>query len=241
MNQQFEYYTEQVRSTLDALPIDERNKEITELRQHLEALMEANRELGDTEEVAAENALRQIGEAKRLSQSLVNAWRRGNRPFFGTFLASLFTAILSAFLLAGLMWFVGMAINYAYLPFNGQAWVTLGIMTLLASSLSGWLTGIVTPKRAVVGTASGLIVLNSAITLREIAAFMANNTGVFVSPSFWPSGITLVGHPLNHAATNYAMIYTIHWYLILSVLLGAVFARLGRAKMVGRLRIAVGR
>lgn len=83
MNKRLERYAETVNAGLKRLPTDEREKEIAELKQHLEALTQARTELGDSEETAIEGAIQQFGHAPTIQRRLVAAyWRRRLALFY---------------------------------------------------------------------------------------------------------------------------------------------------------------
>ena len=77
MHTLLEAYLEQVAAHLSALPPKRRNEELREMRQHLLNALTVNRELGQTEEDAAANAVMQFGTPEDLGDNLIWAWRRG--------------------------------------------------------------------------------------------------------------------------------------------------------------------
>lgn len=78
MNQRLENYIETINEGLRTLPITEREAEIAEIRQHLNALVQAQEELGntDTEEDAVLGAMAQFGQGSVVQRRLVLAYRR---------------------------------------------------------------------------------------------------------------------------------------------------------------------
>ncbi len=69
-------YLDQVAAHLSALPAKRRNEELREMRQHLQNAVTVNRELGQSEEDAIQNAVTQFGTPEDLGGNLVWAWRR---------------------------------------------------------------------------------------------------------------------------------------------------------------------
>ena len=82
-----ETYLSEVAAHLSALPPSRRSEELREMRTHLENAVIVNRELGQSEEEAAQNAVAQFGTPQDLGENVVWAWRRGEtrskRSFWG--------------------------------------------------------------------------------------------------------------------------------------------------------------
>jgi hypothetical protein len=74
-----ESYLAEVEAKLKALPAKRRKEEMREMRQHLLSAVEANRELGQSEEEAVETALIQFGSVEEASESIRWAWDRDSR------------------------------------------------------------------------------------------------------------------------------------------------------------------
>jgi len=79
MHSLLENYLAEVRTKLDTLPAERREEEMREMRQHLLSAFEANRELEQSENEAAANALADFGTPEKASESVLWAWRRDVR------------------------------------------------------------------------------------------------------------------------------------------------------------------
>lgn len=101
MNQRLENYIETINDGLRKLPSTEREAEIAELRQHLNALVLTQTELGntDTEEDAVRGAMMQFGQASVVQRRLVLAYRRRQlAKFRQTWIGAVLCTIFAAFL-----------------------------------------------------------------------------------------------------------------------------------------------
>ena len=79
MHSLLESYLSEVAAHLGPMPVKQRSEELREMRAHLENAVIVSRELGQSEEDAAANAVMQFGTPEALGQSAVAAWRRGVR------------------------------------------------------------------------------------------------------------------------------------------------------------------
>ncbi|MCW3098743.1 MAG: hypothetical protein JWL77_4361 [Chthonomonadaceae bacterium] len=148
MHSRLEQYLETVAQNLQALPAEERSNELTEIRLHMESLVEANRELGSTEEEAVTLTLAQFGRAQTIGKDLTRVHQSGGKSdlsglagaiafsYFGGMLASL---IMSRFFLIAL----------SPSPTPTAWWIARGLLTTVCV---GWLTGAVMPRHAIKGT-----------------------------------------------------------------------------------------
>ena len=102
MHTLLEAYLDQVAAHLSALPAKRRKEELREMRQHLQNAVTVNRELGQSEEDAAANAVLQFGTPEDLGSSLVWAWRReeklNKRSFWGAATCTFVLLFLAALL-----------------------------------------------------------------------------------------------------------------------------------------------
>ncbi len=76
---QVEQWFQRLNAPLKCLPAAERAELHAEVRQHLDALVAANEELGSSPEEAWELALTQFGDPTRIGRRLAWEWRRGQR------------------------------------------------------------------------------------------------------------------------------------------------------------------
>ncbi len=74
-----EGYLSKVAAHLSALPAKRRADELREMGTHLENAVIVNREMGQTEDEAARNAIAQFGTPEALGKNVVWAWWRGER------------------------------------------------------------------------------------------------------------------------------------------------------------------
>ena len=192
MHSRLEQYLQTVEQHLQALPAEERHNEISEIRLHMESLLEANRELGSTEEEAVTQTLAQFGPAQTIGKELTRVHPSERKPqlraladtvafnYFGGMLASMVTSRL--FLLP-----LTPSGTPTYL------WLVRGMLTTLCV---GWLTGAVLPRYAVRGTlyahllGAGFFILPtllmqlhvlSIISALSFAAFLLINTAISTS------------------------------------------------------------
>ena len=78
MQNPLELYLEQLASSLQSLPVEQREAELREARHHLESLVTQQRENGDSEEEAMQAAIRLFGPPSANGKDLRWAWRRGH-------------------------------------------------------------------------------------------------------------------------------------------------------------------
>ncbi|GAB4456060.1 MAG: hypothetical protein OHK0029_13340 [Armatimonadaceae bacterium] len=85
MNNPLNQFTEEVYTNLKHLSEEERRAEVTEIRAHLEALIQQKKAEGLSEETAAAEAIRQFGSVRALNQGLHRAHRRAQWKRFLSF------------------------------------------------------------------------------------------------------------------------------------------------------------
>lgn len=76
-NEALDLWFQRLNAPLKRLPPQERAELHQEVRQHLEALVAANEELGSSPQEAWEHALAQFGDPTRIGRRLAWEWRRG--------------------------------------------------------------------------------------------------------------------------------------------------------------------
>ncbi len=79
MHKVIESYLSEVAAHLSALPTKQRTEELREMRLHLENAVIVSRELGQSEEEAAQSIVAQFGTPKDLGENVVQVWRRGEK------------------------------------------------------------------------------------------------------------------------------------------------------------------
>jgi uncharacterized membrane protein len=159
MHSLLENYLAEVAACLSALPAARRNEELREMRAHLESVFAAYRQQGQTADEAARNAVAQFGTPETVGRDTVTAWRRGEslskRNLWGAAACTLAVQLLAPLLL------VPLEAAYLHLTSPGHfvgpsVWVLLGFNTA-GPILAGAMSGLLFPKRAVVGTGFGLV------------------------------------------------------------------------------------
>lgn len=75
MHKQLEDYLTEVARQIGSIPKPRRDEELKEMREHLVSAIAANRELGQSEDVAAANALKEFGTPAEAALHVVRAWR----------------------------------------------------------------------------------------------------------------------------------------------------------------------
>ena len=175
MHSLIEQYLSEVATHLSALPAKQRAEEMREMRAHLENAVIVNRELGQSEDEAARNAVAQFGTARDLGENIVWAWRRGekrqNWGFWGA-VASTPLTLLSLMLAMSHMpsfqipWLDSYcAAHKGFGEIIGMA-VVQG-MFLTVFMVAGAVVGTLTPRRAVRAICLGLTVFFVGWTLMD--------------------------------------------------------------------------
>ena len=162
MHSLLETYLSEVAAHLNALPPKRRAEELREMRAHLENAIIVNRELGQSESEAAQNAVAQFGTARDLGENVVWAWRRGRTLNRRSFWGAAVCALLLSFLLPSLRDtpLGPPLVNVVNLLSNGHGWAGGSanlIVNIVFHSLAGGICGLIFPKRALSGTVLGLL------------------------------------------------------------------------------------
>lgn len=145
MHSRLEQYLQTVEQNLNALPAEKRQNEISEIRLHMESLVEANKELGSTEEEAVTHTLAQFGRARTVGKDLNRVHQSADksplRTLAGAVAFNYFSGMLASLLVSRLFLLT--------LTPDGTPtalWLVRGMLTTLCV---GWLTGAVVPRHAV--------------------------------------------------------------------------------------------
>lgn len=141
---------QQFNAPLKRLPAEERAQLHTEVRQHLEALVVANEELGSSPEEAWAHALEQFGNPKTIGRRLAWEWRRKKGVVSPDMAAVLYG--LGAHLASTALLFLGTLLVMRALRLydnTGAAatWEYLIVVPLLTGTAIGWRF----PRRAITG------------------------------------------------------------------------------------------
>lgn len=170
MHSLLETYLAEVAAHLSALPAKQRNEELREMRTHLENAVIVNRELGQSENEAAQNAVAQFGTPQDLGDNLVWAWRRGqlvnSKSLFGATGTTTLVLCLMAFLMDGGLGGILYSVMEHILPrtfllYCGkhESWGMALVRGMLLANfgLAGFVGGSLFPRCAVRGACLGLI------------------------------------------------------------------------------------
>ncbi len=170
MHSLLEAYLDQVAAHLSALPVKRRTEELREICQHLLNAVTVNRELGQSEEDAATNAVTQFGTPEDLGENLVWAWRRERKLNRKSLLGAALTTpsvLCLTFFLMNQTWFdklldtvLNKALPRTFLLFLGRhpgyGMDFTQAMFMLMFGLAGLAAGSVFPRRAMRGACLGL-------------------------------------------------------------------------------------
>ena len=173
MHSLIEQYLSEVATHLSALPAKQRAEEMREMRTHLVNAVIVNRELGQSEDEAARNAVAQFGTARDLGENIVWAWRRGekrrNWGFWGA-VASTPLTLLSLILAMSHMPNFQIPWLDSYCAAHKGSGETIGMavvqgMFLAVFMVAGAAVGTLSPRRAVRAVCLGLTVFFVGWTL----------------------------------------------------------------------------
>lgn len=78
-NPRLDQYLATITARMKTVPAEQRDQEVEEMRQHLEALVAGHSALGRSEDAAVEAAIRQFGRAEQVGRGLERTWQR-SRP-----------------------------------------------------------------------------------------------------------------------------------------------------------------
>ena len=167
MDNRLNEYLQKLEAALGALGVEQRTGELREMRQHIEAMVARQIELGQSPDEALTEALEQFGPPQRVGRSLCAA-RAGESP------GRVLTAVLGA--LTIYVWFSGMSsllFGAAQGLLGWVAWLIPLVMAVLSSFGAGAFAGFIAPYRgkrslvtvfAAVGFAGFLLLLWVGIT-----------------------------------------------------------------------------
>lgn len=170
-NEELDHWFQRLNAPLKHLPAQERVQLHAEVRQHLEALVAANEELGSTPEEAWQFALTQFGDPTRIGRRLgreamalpsdPNRWAMDPLTAAFTFAfvqcAGLLTASLVLMVLATWSLLLAEPSQMGTDLLSHGVGDVFGGMMLTAPIWSGWITGCRMNRMAVKGTFCGLI------------------------------------------------------------------------------------
>lgn len=163
MNDRLEQYLGAVERGLPELPEKRRQDEITEVRQHLDALIAARQYADIDAEAATDAALRQFGSARRVSLGIRSAYWRERIGVSDTVVGAALLTVGGSILVNGLLSpltislrsLIGidpMTIPHA----TPLLWATYLLPIVLPYLFVGVLVGVLTPQRGVKGAFVGI-------------------------------------------------------------------------------------
>ena len=166
MSSLLDIYLDEVTAQLDALPVKRRTEELREVRQHLLNAVTVNKELVQSKEDAAANAVLQFGTPQDLGENLVWAWRReqtlNRRSLVG---AALITPLMVClgFLFMNLGFgLLALTLPHEFMIYLGRHPVYAADFVrgtfLLTFGIAGLFAGNLFPRRAMQGVCLGLAV-----------------------------------------------------------------------------------
>lgn len=140
--EEWDDYLRRLHRPLRGLPPDARAEAQQELRQHLDALVAAHRELGATEDAAVRAALRSFGDPARVGRRLVREWQRKHSRVSTEWWAVLFTLAFYA---------LAVSVTRSGDIFMGRTTDTVQVIVALVviPLVTGATTGLLFPKVAV--------------------------------------------------------------------------------------------
>ncbi len=190
MHSLLEAYLSEVTMHLGALPAKRRSEELREMRAHLENAVIVSRELGQSEDEAAQNAAVQFGTAQDLGKNLVWAWRRGEkrrkRDFWGA-------AACAAALTVSLPFLQNTPLEtpllslFRFLGTGGQAGPPAQLALL---ALAGGACGLIFPRRAFGGIVLGVTAWHASFLAIVFAVVVSERLASPVPSCSVPEHIT---------------------------------------------------
>lgn len=169
MNQRLEQYLSDAEQKLQSLPPARRQEEIGEIREHLVASIEAREEIGQTTDIATEDALAQFGAVQQVTVGLQRVWWREQIGGPQGLWKSAALALALTYTISNLLSPLGL-IGTVPRP-AAENWIALDLLVLfltmvLPSALTGIVLAKLTPRNAVLGTVfgTGLHVAHNALT-----------------------------------------------------------------------------
>jgi len=158
MHKQLEDYLARVAAYLEPLPKTQRNNELREMRQHLLNAIIINREFGQSDEDAVQEAIRQFGAPEIIGGDVLLAWRRGvardRRNFWAVVLYTpiVLSSLLYFFMVStDILPRVWPASNVFFLHHMALCNAYVHSLVFLAFGLTGVVLGALVPKQAVRG------------------------------------------------------------------------------------------
>jgi hypothetical protein len=162
MQNKLEKYLSQIEKQLAALPVEQRQEELREIRSHLEMMIEENVARGCDADVAVSKALEQFGSADKLGKAL-----RQSKPFAWLHYFRPIAALLLAFGVVIAWLFISKELQIFYVPFSFHwSWALMLIIAIFP--LTGWAAEVIAPKY---GTWSLAVIFYGILSIFIYVAF----------------------------------------------------------------------
>lgn len=145
MGRQFDEYMRAIEARLRSLPPADRAAELLEVRQHLEALAQAQQDAGMGEEDAWRAALCQFGDAAAVGRSLRREWGRRNRGAEWRLIAGATASVLLGIFAVGFLQWVALRVLTGS---HATTWV-IAALSFAGPVLVGLMTGTLVPRKAI--------------------------------------------------------------------------------------------
>ncbi|MEO6906874.1 MAG: permease prefix domain 1-containing protein [Abditibacteriaceae bacterium] len=143
MHNQLEKYLSQIEDQLAALPAEQRQEELREIRSHLEMMIEENIARGCDAKEALTKTLEQFGSAEKIGQDLKHIYTNRNENA-RTVLAGLTVCIILIFSFYALSWLHD-TFSYTWNR-NSELYFSFCILWFVAF-LGGWIAECIAPKK----------------------------------------------------------------------------------------------
>jgi len=206
-----ERYVSELSRGLEDLGETRKREELEEIRQHLDARVQACRELGLDEEEAQEEAVRQFGSVQKVTGGLRKAYWREKFFVPDTISGATILAVVAECILVGVLGplteIIGTATAY-YSPFSSAmpyfplfpfTYLIFFMMKFPATFLSGVAVGWFAPRNGVRGTPMGHFVFEAYHILSKWAIISLSSPAVAQNPEIYliPLGLTVSMIPVS--------------------------------------------
>lgn len=196
MHSLLEGYLKEVAGHLARLPEARRAEELREVRTHLENAVIVGREMGQTKDEAAREALAQFGTPGALGDNLVQAWRReqtlNRRSLFGAAAGAAAAAYLVNYFVGRVLLAPSLHHSMSHAQVDAFVWMRLVCFALVIPVSAGIAGAVFFSRKAVLGAMLGQV-LFQCWWWGSLAVYIATAPRPFrATPSFFYSqaGIT---------------------------------------------------
>ena len=189
---QVEQWFQRLNAPLKRLPAPERAELHEEVRQHLDALVAANEELGSSPQEAWEYALQQFGDPARIGRRLAKEWRRGRGWTSPDGAAVLYTLVAHVVFMVALVFCIVMVMQVFDL-YDTSGIFFLGYFVGVPI-LAGIAVGNRFPNRALTGAFYAAVAWPLLPLMVVVAVSMTRlNVPDLLSAMLWPAAWIMLG------------------------------------------------